>query len=138
MKLQKTKKAWFELPDDPDKTAFEINHLRAGEVSEITEAANSRRFEFREDKESGDLKPVPIFESNGNSERELTIIAAISDWKNVFDADGNELDCTDENKKRVCRELGDKDFTAFFLFIQDCRKKLDVEIQKESEKHKKN
>ena len=87
MKLQKMTQAWFDLPKDSDNAAFEIKHLRAGEISKITEATAKRRFEFRK-MENGEMVPVPIMETDGAKERELMVIEAVVDWKNILDQDG--------------------------------------------------
>ena len=136
MKLQKLTKAWFDFPDDSDQSSFEIEHLRAGEIADIVEKTHKQRFEFRE-AENGELKPIPIFEADKKAERELTVIAAISDWKNIFDENGLPLPCTDENKKRLCRELGEEDYKVFLSFISDSREKLSETVKKQIEKEKK-
>lgn len=136
MKLQKLTKAWFDFPNDPDNASFEIKHLLAGEISEIVEKTHSRRFEFREDKE-GDLKPIPILETKDLLERELTIIATITDWTSMLDENGKRLDCTNENKLRLCKELNEEDYKKFIDFITDCRQKLADIVKKELEAEKK-
>ncbi len=136
MKLQKLTKAWFSLPDDPDEASFEIKHLRAGEIAEIVEKTYKQRFEFREDK-TGELKPVPVIESNKMAERELTVVATISEWKNIYDENGETLTCTDENKLRLCKELSEEDFKFFLDFLTDSRQKLAGTVKTESEKEKK-
>ncbi|SDE20879.1 hypothetical protein [Desulfuromonas thiophila] len=137
MKLQKMTQAWFDLPGDPDGAAFEIKHLRAGEIAKITEATSKRRFEFRKG-ESGELEPIPIFETDGAGERERVIAEAVAGWKNILDADGAPLECTAENRLRLCRELSEADFAALVLFVQDCRRKLAAEIKKQDEAREKN
>ena len=136
MKLQKLTKAWFDLPEDHDKASFEIKHLLAGVISEIVEKTHRRRFEFREDKK-GKLTPVPILETNDLLERELTILASVTGWKNMFDETGKSLDCTNENKLRLCKELNEEDFKIFLDFITDCRKKLADIVKEESKAEKK-
>ena len=136
MKLQKLTKAWFDFPNDSDESSFEIKHLLAGEISEIVEKTHSRRFEFREDKK-GKLIPVPILETKDLLERELTIIAVVTAWNNFFDPDGKPLDCTNENKLRLCKELNEEDFKIFMDFITDCRQKLADIVKEESKAEKK-
>lgn len=136
MKLQKLIKAWFDFPEDNDKASFEIKHLLAGEISEIVEKTHKRRFEFREDKK-GKLTPIPILETNDLLERELTIVAVITTWKYMLDENGKQLDCTNENKLRLCKELNEEDYKIFIDFITDCRQKLADIVKKESEAEKK-
>lgn len=137
MKLQKLTKAWFDLPGDPDEASFEIKYLLAGEISEIVEKTHSRRFEFREDKK-GKLTPMPILETKDLLERELTIIAVVTAWNNFFDPDGKPLDCTNENKHRLCKELNEEDFKIFLDFITDCREKLSGIVKEQTEAERKN
>lgn len=136
MKLQKLTKAWFDFPNDPDESSFEIKHLLAGEISEIVEKTHSRRFEFREDKK-GKLTPVPILETKDLLERELTIMAVVTAWNNFFDPDGKSLDCTNENKLRLCKELSEEDFKTFCDFIADSRQKLADIVKEQTEAEKK-
>ena len=136
MKLQKLTKAWFDFPNDPDGASFEIKHLLAGEISEVVEKTHNRRFEFREDK-NGKLTPIPILETNDLLERELTIVAVITSWKHMFDETGKSLDCTNENKLRLCKELNEEDFKIFLDFIIDCRKKLADIVKEETIAEKK-
>ena len=136
MKLQKLTKAWFDFPDDSDQSSFEIEHLRAGEIADIVEKTHKQRFEFRE-AENGELKPIPIFEADKKAERELTVIAAISDWKNIFDENGLPLPCTDENKKRLCRELGEEDYKVFLSFILIAGKNFLKRLKNRSKRKKK-
>jgi hypothetical protein len=137
MRLQKLTKAWFDLPNDPDGAKFEIKHLLAGEIAEIIEKTHNQRFEFRKN-EDGDLKPVPIIENNKTLERELTVVAVITDWENHFDENGKILDCTDENKLRTCKELSEEDFKIFLDFITDCRQKLSETVKNQAEAERKN
>ena len=137
MKLQKLTKVWSDLPGDPDGAMFEIKHLLAGEIADIVEKTHKQRFEFREN-EDGELKPVSILETNKMLERELTVVAVIADWENIFDENGNRLDCIDENKIRLCKELGEEDFKAFLDFITDCRQKLSDILKAQTEAERKN
>jgi hypothetical protein len=130
MRLQKLTKAWFDFDADPDKSAFEIKHLRAGEISRIVELTHKQRFEFRKEAD-GEMIPVPILEPNGVKESELTIIETIADWTNTFDANGVPMDCTKENKERLCRELSEEDFVIFAAFIKDKRRILSEQIKEE-------
>jgi hypothetical protein len=137
MKLQKMTSGWFELPNDEDGAAFEIKHLRSGEISKITDATNKRRFEFRKGAD-GELEPVPILETDAAGERERVIVAAVIGWRGICDQDGEPLECTEENKLRLCRELGETDFSAVVLFVQDCRRKLAEAIKADAEETEKN
>lgn len=137
MRLQKLTKVWSDLPGDSDGARFEIKHLLAGEIAEIVEKTHKQRFEFREN-EDGELKPVSIFETNKMLERELIVVAVITDWENMLDETGKQLVCIDENKIRICKELDEKDFKAFLDFITDCRKKLSDMVKEQAEAERKN
>jgi hypothetical protein len=63
----------------------------------------------------------------------LTITAAITDWKNVIDAEGKPVKCNAESKKQLLRELNETDFNALCKFVQDSRKTLAAEVQSQKE-----
>lgn len=138
MKLQKLTSAWFTLEADPDKSSFEIKHLRSGEINQIVEKTYKQRFEFRKDEETDEMIPVPMLEVSKLEEKSLTIIEAVLNWKNVFDEEGVPLDCTTANKERFCKELSESDFVVFSSFIQDSRKTLADQIDKENKATEKN
>jgi hypothetical protein len=128
MRLDPLKKAWFPLPGDAEGAEFEIKHLRSGEISKITDLSHTQTFNL--DKEN---KLVPCVKIDTGLERRLTITAAITDWKNVFDAEGKPVQCNAKNKKRLLHELSETDFNALCKFVQDSRKTLAAEIQNQKE-----
>lgn len=137
MKLQKEASAWFPFPDDPDGAEFEIKHLRSGEIASITEATHVNKYEFRQN-EAGELEPVPVLELKSNREKELVIVEAVTGWKNVKDADGKDLECTPENRLRLCRELEETDFNSLLNFVRNCRGKLAADLNRKQEVEIKN
>lgn len=137
MKLQKLTTAWFPVPDDEDGTEFEIKHLRSGEIATITEATHINKYEFRQN-ESGELEPIPVLELNRAKEKELVIVEAVIGWKNMKDSEGKDLECTAENKLKLCRELEEKDFAKLLNFIKTCRETLAETLVKKQEAEIKN
>lgn len=137
MKLQKMTKAWFPYPDDPEESEFEIKHLRSGEISEITSKSYTQKFEMKENEE-GDIEGTPFFEVNSKEEKEQTIVKVVTNWRNVFDVEGEKLECNKKNKLRLCRELSEEDFISFSKFIKTCREKLAEQFKEQDEKEIKN
>ncbi len=144
MRTQAEIKAWFDLPNDPDKASFEIKHLRAGETSAIVNATYKQRFEFRKPVQEGqeetelEIEPILITETDNEEEKVLTLIACIPAWINVFDSEGNELPCTAENVRKLCFDLSNNDMMIFVKFVQKCRKDLAKIAIAEQEQKRKN
>lgn len=132
MKLQRLEKAWFPFEDDPDQSEFEIVNLRSGELSEILSKTYVQKFEVK------DTGAVPTVEVNSHAEKELIFVAAIKNWKNIYDEQGNVLECTKENKLRLARELDEDSFSLLYGFINECRDILRKKIQEEKDRNQKN
>ena len=137
MKLQKMETAWFALKDDPDGAEFEIVHLRAGEVDDIIAKTHRQKYEMKEEP-GGETSAVPVLETDRQGERELTVIAAVADWKNVFDEDGRPMACDEDNKRRLCRELSEDGLTAFLGFIRQSRRTMAAKIREREHQREKN
>lgn len=60
-----------------------------------------------------------VEDTNEDLENELLWDFCIVDWKNLFDAKGNEIPCTTENKVRLMGKS-----IQFSKFIRDCIDKL--------------
>jgi len=133
MRTQKLTKAFFAIPDDQDKTEFEIKHLRAGESSDIAKETHVQRFEFRKD-ENDEMTPVPLMEINTVKENEMSNIAALVGWKNVFDEDGEELPYTPKNKVKFFKKLSSENYIFALSFIADQREILAEKIEKQEKK----
>jgi len=132
MRAQKLLKAWFPIPEDPDKTEFEIKHLRAGEATKITQETHVQRFEFRKD-EDGEMQPVPLLEINKVQEGYMSNMTAITGWKNAFDADGEPMEYSKQNKAKFFRELSEDDYVFCMSFIAEQRNFLAEQIKEQEE-----
>jgi hypothetical protein len=136
MRLQKITKAWFDYPGDEDGARFEIKHLLAGDVAKIVGQTHKRRFEFKPDA-NGELKPMPVFETDDLLDKQLTLCAVIVGWKNVKDESGKTLDCTEANIIRLCNETEEANHNAFVSFVSDCRATLTETAKSQTEQEKK-
>jgi hypothetical protein len=135
MRFLKITKVWFDFLEDPDKSSFEIKNITAGEAHEIEEKTQNTSFELKPAKgKKGKPGVVPTLKIKKREETILTIIAVVAGWKNVFNNSGAKLKCTDENKKRLCKELSEADFYMFTKFINRCREELDIIVKQEEEK----
>lgn len=130
MRLSPLTKAWFNLPDDPDKARFEIKHLLSGELSKIKDKARIEAVELLRSNQ-GDLEQKMTVTLRQEIGEELTVCAAITNWENVFDSEGKPLDCDEQGKVRLCRELSEDDWNSFLKFIADSRKILADQMKKE-------
>jgi len=133
MRAQKLTKAFFPIPEDPDKTEFEIKHLRAGESSKIAQETHLQRFEFKKD-ENDEMQPVPLLEINKIKETGMSNMAAITGWKNVFDEDGEALPYSLKNKSRFFRDLSEQNYLDAMAFITEKRIFLAEKIAKQEKK----
>jgi hypothetical protein len=124
MRLATEKKQWFTYPEDPDNAEFEIKDLRAGELNRIIDSAFVQKFEI--ENSEGDQEPTlrPSIEIKRVQETEMIVIASISNWKNVFDKDGNPVECTTKNKELLVCGMSEKEYPEFKDFILACRKEL--------------
>jgi len=132
MKLRAMTEAWFSMPDDPDGTEFKIKHLRSGEIAEITSQVFKHKIELNGENNT------PVIEHDSLKERELVFVYAVTDWKEVYASDGGALECTEENKLRLCRELDEDNFAELMSFIGRSRKILADQVRGKDEADTKN
>jgi hypothetical protein len=132
MRLSKLEKAWFDYPDDPDNARFEIKHLLSGDLNTIQDKISKEAVEFTEN-DQGTVETRVQLTLRQKMGEELTVCRSIVDWENIFDPEGKPLPCTEKNKKRLCRELPEKEWQAFLKFIADSRKALSEQIEKQQE-----
>lgn len=91
-RLTAKKDQWFSIPGDEDKAKVKIIHLTPGDIQKISNDT-SRWVGKRENEDFvSELEYQPL------EQIKLTRMAAIVDWENFFDADGNKLKCTPANK----------------------------------------
>lgn len=132
MRLSSKTKAWFDLPDDPDKARFEVLHLLSGDLEEIDDEANQEMVEL-EKKDDGTLSAKSVVKIKKKIKREKTVLKAVINWENVNDSDGNPLECNDANKLRVCREQSESDWLNFYKFLADSRQTLAEKVKTDEE-----
>ena len=123
MRIRKPVEQWFEIPDDPDNGKILLKILSPGESARIMDRAFDINVTGNGNKTSYDRQ----------IDREMTVKNCILDWKNFFDVDGNELQCTDENKIRAINEID-----GFLSFFTECRTDLEKNAIQWVKDHEKN
>ena len=95
------KKVWFDLPDDPDNGRVELRYLKDGDVQEVLNSVNVTETVFNKEAKST-LTRLRQIESPAIAQA----AAAIVDWENHLDENGQQLKCTPENVRRFLQEDG--------------------------------
>jgi hypothetical protein len=131
LKLRKITKAWFTHKES--ESEFEIKYLLVGEINEITEKCSESGIRFSEDGET-----IRGLSRNRSKNQEMTICKSIVAWKNILDVNGEDLECTEENKIRFCREQYQEDFDDFIEDFVEWRKTLSEKIEEQKEESEKN
>lgn len=132
MRIRKPTERWFKCEGDPDEGSVLIKHLTPGDLQDIAAEAMPHEYEYEEDDEGRMIPKLKMGFKSGTN-RELTLVACIKDWKNHFDEHGNQLECNRENIIRASREI-----EGYIDFITECQNTLAKEIKKESEGQEKN
>ncbi|MCP4568378.1 MAG: hypothetical protein GY841_12445 [FCB group bacterium] len=132
MRITKTVERWFPAEKDPDKSEFLIRHLKAAEVMDISYATSKQETKYKADVD-GRLVPEMTTSMDTKAHNDAAFCAAVIDWKNVYDENGDALECTDENKMRAMREID-----GLTLFIDSCRESLADDIEKDKKALEKN
>lgn len=132
MQLSKIEKAWFPVPDDPDKSKFEIKNLLSGDLTYIEDQASQEVVEMVQG-EDGEHTVKAKIVANKKLRNELTVCAAVTGWENVRDADGNLLEYSEENKLRFCRELPQDTWVGFLKFLNKSRAALVTQIEEQEQ-----
>ena len=125
MRAKKTIERWFPVPNDPDNGEVLIKHLGSGELIKISEKTNQTETRYSAS-EDGKFKPDMVIKSDTSGHSDMLIDAAVVDWKNFFDADGNAMDCTRENKIKAKVEID-----GFAELVTECRGRLAEDVQAE-------
>jgi hypothetical protein len=131
MRISKSIERWFPVPDDPDKSEHLIRHLKPGEILDSINETVTQETHYLV--ENDQIIPDTVSKSVPGEAAKRQCIAAIVDWKNMFDENGVPLKCTEENKIRALREID-----GYFSFVIDCRNLLAEDIKKEKEARAKN
>lgn len=137
MRLSPLTKAWFDLPDDPDKSRFEILHLLSGDIAEIDDESNKEMVELVTAAD-GSLSTKAVVEIKKKIKQEKIVCKSVVGWENVLDSEGEQLECNEVNKLRVCREQSRESWISFFGFLSKSRKKLALKVNAEQEAAKGN
>jgi len=145
MRLSKRKTFVFPVPNDPDKGEVTLRHILPGEVEDIQEEIGA----FETIMKTGeDGKLAPELRQNGSlgDKRYLFQQKAIESWKNIKDADGQDIPCTPENIVLVCREAeivvtrggGVKETITFAAWVTECRADAAKQVKSAREASEKN
>lgn len=134
MRIRRPLERWFTIPDeDPEKTEIKIKHLSPGELQDIMDSVIEQEIRYEPADESGKIKPIVLQKNDTKRDRELTLLKRVVDWKNIYDEDGNPLECTPENIIRASREI-----EGFASFVNKKAEILAKDIKKEAEEQEKN
>ena len=132
MRITKTVERWFPVPDDPDKGEVLIRHLKRGELMDISFETTEQETRYRLNDEQN-LEPEMTSRSDTRASQIAIFRAAVQDWKNFYDEDGNALTCDGENKIKAMREID-----GLVEFVNECREKLAADIEAEKKAQEKN
>lgn len=141
MRLSKKITGVFPIPNDPDKGEVTIVHLMPGEVEDIQEAMKAFETVMRRG-ENGNMEPEMRQNTDLGDKRYLFVVKAVSDWKNIKDADGKPMPCTEETKIEVARaaeiEKENGEVVGFGVWINECRAELAKKVRGDKEVAAKN
>jgi len=100
-RIATAKKVWFDLPGDPDNGRVELRHLKDGDVQETLNRINVTESVYQ-----GKGKPAMTRVRQTESAAIALAAAAITDWENHLDENGNTLACDADNVRRFLKEDG--------------------------------
>ena len=127
MIIRKPIEAEFEFQD----AHFTIRQLTPGQRMEAGDISLKKRIEYRMADEIREA--VRVIESDAGAERVFVVKKVLVSWKNVFDAEGKDLECTDENKLALLDAV-----EGFYAFIIEKLDELDKTADAESKAIEKN
>lgn len=115
---------WFDLPDEgriciKNLSLEDSDEIRVKTVKKTVEYKNGSRYEA----ENIDEKKAS----------DMTWDKMIVDWEKIYDAKGDEVKCTRENKIKLLRGS-----PSFATCVMDCFKKLNIAVDAETEAETKN
>lgn len=94
---------WREIPNDPDKGRIKVKHLKQGDINDIEDQIESYETLLRTDAEGKVHREVKINMAKGDKHYAY-LCAALVDWENFYDLNGDLMECNDENKIRMARD----------------------------------
>lgn len=123
--ISELKKAWFDYPDDPDKSRFEIGVLSPGEEREIQ--ASASRVEFSD---GGSHIAVDYHRSGF-----LRAVKCIRNWENVFPkgGSGKVMPCNDQGKMNILNSE-----EGLQSWVLERLEEISAEVAKAKEEEEKN
>ena len=127
MRIRKPTERWFEVPGDPDGASIKIKALSPGERFAIYDKAFKQTITYT------DSGPKVRQDTDTGLDRIETAKAVIVDWKQMYDEKGKLLSCTPGNIVRVVNGID-----GFMVFIRDCMKRLDYDLEAEKKDQEKN
>jgi hypothetical protein len=133
MKLSKITKSTFSFLD----AKFTIGNLLSGQRSNIMDASTDTQITIEED-ENGEYHPVRVIKTSKKIQDEQTVINRVKSWENIEDEEGEPMECTTENKLKLCRSLDPDTFADFLIKLGEESVKLDDSIKVQAEKKTKN
>ncbi|MFH2076716.1 MAG: hypothetical protein ABIJ57_15460 [Pseudomonadota bacterium] len=133
MRIVKRVERWFPAPNDPDDSEHLIRHLTPGEILDTINNATNQETKYRVDEKSKGLVPEMASHTKPGAISLAQFLLALVDWKNMFDAEGAAMACSEENKIRAYREID-----GYAQFISECREKLHGDITADEEARTKN
>jgi hypothetical protein len=122
----------IEITEEFEGAKFVIRQLTAGEKMERSDVAFESHIEIVTD-ENGKRDVRRTVEPNAARERAFVIDKAVVGWSGVYDAEGNELECTAENKSLVLNAVD-----GFYEFVGIKVAELDEVARKQAEAAEKN
>jgi len=128
-RLTNKKIRWFSLPNDPDNTRLQIQHLKNGELQRVEAETTKWIGRNVQDQFAAEM------EFNPTSQARKVRAAALVDWEGFYDADGKKLPCNKANIALFLDEdpiLGDGE-KRMSEWIDDFRKELADEMKPQEE-----
>ena len=118
--------AWFEHPNHKGSKIC-LRVCASSDLERIHKDTMKKKVEYRR----GNRFEVEKIDEKKRSD--LTWIFCIVDWERIFDEDGNEIECTDENKILLMQQA-----PTFTSWVASCLEELnedDVTRQEDAEKN---
>lgn len=102
-RLSAKKEMWYDITGDEDGAKIKILHLTPGDLQKISNETSRWVGKSENDKMVSELEYQPL------QQLRLTRIAAVVDWDNFYDENGNKMKCSNKNVERYLNhdpELG--------------------------------
>lgn len=90
-RLSAKKEMWYDIPGDEDGAKIKILHLTPGDLQKISNETSRWIGKSENEKMVSELEYQPL------QQLKLTRIAAVIDWDNFYDENGNKMKCSNKN-----------------------------------------